>query len=114
VQTRRGPLDLRLVAIRKDAAIHRFLFLTPPNLTPLLSPDLRRTTYSFRRLTPAEIAAARPQRIRLHQVRPGETRARLIEQMAPDAGRERRFDILNGLADGAAPPPGSVVKVVAE
>jgi predicted Zn-dependent protease len=114
IQTRRGPLDLRLVAVRVDASVHRFLYLTPPALTPILAADLRRTTLSFRRLTPAETTAARPQRIRLHTVTTGETRAHLIELMAPDAGRDRRFDIMNGLAPGATPAAGTVVKVVAE
>ncbi|MSP47767.1 MAG: peptidase M48 [Alphaproteobacteria bacterium] len=114
IQARRGPLDLRLVAIRMDQAIHRFLYLTPPALTQPLETDLRRATYSFRRLTSAEAAAARPQRIRLHAVRPGDTRAGLIDFMPPEAGRGRRFDIMNGLADGAIPPVGTVVKVIAE
>jgi predicted Zn-dependent protease len=114
IQARRGPLDLRLVAIRIDANVHRFLLLTPPAQTVALSADLRRATESLRRLTPAEIAASRPQRVRLHAVRPGETRALLIEHLAPDAGRERRFDIMNGLAPGATPPAGTIVKVIAE
>jgi predicted Zn-dependent protease len=114
IQAKRGPLDLRLVAIRKEAMIHRFLFLTPPPLTQALSPDLGSSIMSFRRLTPAEVAAAKPQRIRLHAVRPGETKARLVEYMAADPGRERRFDIMNGLATGSVPAPGTVIKVVAE
>jgi predicted Zn-dependent protease len=114
IQARRGPLDLRLVAIRKETMIHRFLFLTPPALTQPLSADLGNTTHSFRRLTPAEIAAAKPQRIRLHAVRPGETRARLIDYMANAPGRERRFDIMNGFAEGTSPAAGSLIKVVAE
>ncbi len=114
IRTRRGPLDLRLVAIRIDANVHRFLLLTPPAQTVALSADLRRAAESFRRLTPAEIAASRPQRVRLHAVRPGETRALLIEHSAPDAGRERRFDIMNGLPAGGTPAAGTVVKVIAE
>lgn len=114
IQTRRGPLDLRLVAIRLDAAVHRFLCLTPPALAPIIAADLRRTTFSFRRLTTAEVAAARPQRLRLHAVGPGDTRERLLGLTAADEGHERRFDIMNGLAPGASPPAGTVVKVIAE
>lgn len=114
IETRRGPLDLRLVAIRIEATVHRFLYLTPPALTPTLMAELRRSSSSFRRLTAAEIAAAKPLKVRLYTVAPGESRARLMERMAPEAGRERRFDIMNGLADGAALPAGTVVKVIAE
>ncbi len=114
IQTRRGPLDLRIVAIRLDATVHRFLYLTPPQLTPTLGAELQRSTSSFRRLTAVEIAAARPLRVRLHTVAPDETRARLIEKMAQESGRERRFDIMNGLADGSAPSAGTVIKVIAE
>lgn len=106
-------MDLRLAAIRLETTIHRFLFLIPPQLTPSLSDDLRRTIQSFRRLSPAE-APATPQRLRLHLVQPGESRARLIQLMAPEAAVERRFDIINGLADGTSPPAGSQVKVIAE
>ena len=114
IQTRRGPLDLRLVAIRLDGTVHRFLYLTPPTLTSTLATDLRRSTFTFRRLTQAEIAAAKPLRVRLYAVATGETRGSLIEKMAQEAGRERRFDILNGLADGSSLPVGTMVKVIAE
>lgn len=114
IQARRGPLDLRLLAVRTETAINRFLFLTPTHLTAALAPDLRKVESSFRRLTPGEVAAVRPQRIRLHVVRPGETRAQLIDYMAHERGRERRFDIMNGLAEGAMPAASSLVKVVAE
>lgn len=113
IQARRGPLDLRLVAIHIGGAIHRFLFLTPPQLTLPLAADLQRTIASFRRLMPSESAIA-PQRIRLHTVQAGETRARLIELMAPDSRRERRFDIINGLAEGASVSPGQLVKLIAQ
>ncbi len=113
IQVRRGPMDLRLVAIRVEATIHRFLFLIPPQLSETLSEELHRTLFSFRRLSAAEAVAA-PRRIRLHTVQPGESKSRLIQMMAPDAARERRFDIINGLGESASPPPGSLVKVVTE
>ena len=113
IQVRRGPMDLRLAAIRHETTIHRFLFLIPPQLTQPLSDELRRTIQSFRRLSPGE-APASPQRLRLHVVQPGESRAHLIQLMARETGVDRRFDIINGLTDGASPPAGSPVKVIAE
>ena len=114
IKARRGPLDLRLVAIRTDSTVNRFLFLTPPSLSVALAADLQKVTSGFRRLTASEVSTVKPQRIRLHVVRAGESRAQLIDYMARDPGRERRFDIMNGLAEGAMPPVGSLVKVVAE
>jgi predicted Zn-dependent protease len=48
LDTRQGKADFRLVAIRLDGAIYRFLFVTPAELTTSMSASLRRTTYSFR------------------------------------------------------------------
>ncbi len=55
LRTDKGVLDVRLLAIRVNLqSIYRFLFLTPSDLTRKLARDLRRTTYSFRRLDEPE------------------------------------------------------------
>ena len=113
VQTRRGPIDLKMVAIRLGLAIHRFLILTPPSETQMLAADLRRTIGSFRALTPAEATAMGQQRMRLHTIRSGDTRESLAGLMAPGPGRDRRFEVINGI-DGALPAPGTVVKLIGE
>jgi predicted Zn-dependent protease len=114
IQTRRGPLDLRLVAIAADRTIHRFLFLTPPQMAASLAADLRGVPDSFRRLTPAEVADAAPRRLRVHVVQAQDSRETLIARTAADPVRDRRFDLINGLVDGGLPPAGTLVKLIVE
>lgn len=108
-----GRLDVRLVAIRFDDAIYRFLFATPPALTPALSLPLRQTTYSFRRLRPGD-PVPEPQRIRVVAAGPGDTVETLSRDMPFEDFREERFRVLNGLAPEDRLRLGDTVKVVVE
>jgi len=115
VQTNQGPRDLRLVAIAADAEqVYRFMFLTPTTATAALSAGLRETTYSFRRLTPAQAAALQPLRLRIVTVRPGETPQTMAARMAFRDAPLDRFLVLNGLEPGATLQPGQLVKIVTE
>ena len=110
-----GRLDARLVAISYDEeTLYRFLFATPPSVTQSLSVDLRRTTYSFRRLSAAEAAAIKPNRLRIHTVRRGETVSALAARMPFSDLPEKRFLTLNGLAPGAGLKAGQKVKLVVQ
>ena len=114
LETRGGPMDARLVAIRFDKErIYRLLMVTPPKLTGNLATALRRTTYSFRRLSQAEAAALKPRRIRVVVVRPGDTRQSLARRMRVEAEPRAWFDTLNALAPDARLSPGRRVKIVA-
>ncbi len=115
LSTRSGSRDVRLVAIRADAnAVYRFIFLTKPEITRVLAPELQRTAYSFRRLSAAEAAALQAQRIRVVRVEPGDTVSSMAQRMAFDDFREERFRVLNGLAAGDRLVPGQLVKLVVE
>ena len=108
-------MDLRLVAIRLDGdSIFRFAFLTPAALTAGLSVPLRRTTFSFRRLSGAEAAALKPLRIRVEPVDPGDDLAHFAARMDLPRFQAEWFQVLNGLAPGQRPAVGNLVKVVAE
>ena len=112
-ETRTGARDLRLVVIRGGGKrIFRFVFLTPPEMTRRLATDLRRTTYSFRRLSAHEAQAIRPLRLAVIPVRPGDTAAGLAARMPFENFRRERFDTLNGLAGDQPLTPGSRVKTV--
>lgn len=65
-------------------------------------------------MSAAEIAEARPLRIKVVKVAPGDTVEKLANRMAvPDRALER-FGVLNGLNPGDRLQPGSEVKIVAE
>lgn len=115
INSRGGRLDGRLVAISYDeGTIYRFLFATPPSATRSLSVDLRRTTYSFRRLSDAEAAAIKPNRLRIHTVRRGDTVSALAGRMPFSDLPEKRFRTLNGLAPEAGLKVGEKVKLVVQ
>jgi predicted Zn-dependent protease len=115
VQGNNGVRDLRLVAIRYDATtIYRFLFVTQPADTAGLSEWLRRTTYSFRKLTEAEAARATPAKIRVVTVGTTDTVQSLAKRMAFDTAQEQRFRLINGLQPGDSVRPGERVKIIAD
>ena len=113
VKTQRGPMDLRLVAIAFDEkTVYRFLFLTPLHLSDKLAVALRRTTYSFRALSPREAAALKPLRIAIRTVRPGDTVASLARMLPFETLAVERFRVLNGLAPDQRLSPGDKVKII--
>jgi predicted Zn-dependent protease len=114
-RVRQGTLDIRLVAMQGDeGSVYRFLFATPSKLTGALSEELKRTTYSFRRLSPGEAAAIEPRRLRLYRVRPGDTPGGISRGMAVEGYRLQRFLVLNGLNENSPIRPGQILKIVTE
>ena len=108
-----GPRDVRLVAIQLDTEhIYRFAFITPPSESRRLNEELRRTTYSFRRLSDAEADAVQPLRIGLVKVRRGDTVAKLARRFPFERFRREWFRLLNGLGPDDSLRPGRNVKVV--
>ncbi|MGE5516430.1 MAG: M48 family metalloprotease [Bacteroidota bacterium] len=112
-RTKQGQADVRVVAIRFNAeAIYRFVFATLPEQTASLSTELRRTTYSFRALTPEERAGIQPWRIKVVTVRPGDSVDALAARMAPAQWQADLFRVINGLPPGETPEAGRRVKLV--
>jgi predicted Zn-dependent protease len=115
VQSQSGVRDLRLVAIRYDAnTIYRFLFMTQPQDTAGLNEWLRRTTYSFRKLTEAEAARTQPLRLRVVTVGASDTIESLSKRMAFDTAQEKRFRVINGLQPDDRLRLGDRVKIIAD
>jgi predicted Zn-dependent protease len=115
VQTSEGVRDVRLVAIRgRDGRIFRFMFLTSPAVTQALAVELKRTTYSFRRLGAAEAAAIRPLKIKTVTVKAGDTVQSLAAHQPPERFRLEWFEVLNDVSRHAPVPAGRVVKVISE
>jgi len=114
LNTRQGPVDLMLVAVRYAPGRYwRFQFVSTPPRTAAFSPGFLATLGSFRALSAAEAAAIRPLRIRAHQVRRGETVERLAQAM-PVARAEERFRLMNGLGPEEQVQAGQWVKLIAE
>lgn len=116
ISMRNGSLkDIRLLAIRENRdRIYRFLFLTPPAFTDRYATEFQRATYSFRRLSPSELAAIRPLRLRVVTVGRQDTAAGLAARMPFEQGGLEWFEVLNGLNRGQPLIPGETVKIVAE
>ena len=100
----------RPLAIRFSSdQIFRFLFLTPADQSAALSEDLRRATFSFRRLSADERSTLRPLRIDIRDVG-GRSSADFAAQMAVPEQPQRWFEVINGLTPGQQPT--GQVKVV--
>ena len=113
VRTNEGNFDARLVAYRVDQqTIYRMMFLTPGNQTARLSTEMRRTTYSFRRLSAAEASQLRPLVLRIVQVRSGDTVQSLAQQMPYADFKIERFEVLNGISRDDRLQPGQKLKMV--
>jgi predicted Zn-dependent protease len=114
LNTRQGPMDLLLVAIRSAPGRYwRFQFASTPQRSAAFLPGFQATLGSFRVLSDAEAAAIRPLRVRAHQVRHGETVAALARSM-PVARAEERFRLMNGLGPDEQVQAGQWVKLIAE
>lgn len=111
--TRSGAVDIRLVAMRRNAHdVFRFIFVTPTRLTGAFATDLKRTTYSLRAIDAGEAAQARPLKLLVVPVQAEDTAARLAATLPFGPFNEEWFRLLNGLEANEAPKPGAKVKVV--
>ncbi|MBM3540411.1 MAG: LysM peptidoglycan-binding domain-containing protein, partial [Alphaproteobacteria bacterium] len=103
----------RLVAIRLDPRIvYRFLFVSAPNQTAGLRDGFQRTTYSFKMLSAADAAKEEPHKVRLYQVRAGDTVEKVAARMPFDDHKVDRFLVMNGMTSRDPLKPGTLVKIV--
>jgi predicted Zn-dependent protease len=107
--------DYRLVALRYDSnAIYRFIFLSASDRTAAMNVPFRETTYSFRKLSDAEAAALKPQRLRIYEVKAGDSPAKIAARMPFEEDNLKRFLVLNAFTERTALQPGRRVKIVTE
>jgi predicted Zn-dependent protease len=105
--------DFDVTVIRVGQQIFRFLTAVPKG-SPQLEQVANVLRTSFRRMTPPEIAALKPLRVRVLTVKPGETIATFAARMM---GTERKLDLfrmINALSATATLQPGQRVKIIAE
>ena len=102
----------RLFVIRFGSDVYRFIFATK-QMTPAIDRSFGEAVNSFRRMSTAESASAKPLRIRVVQISEGDTIERLAGRMGTDR-KEERFRILNGLGASDRLRAGEQVKIVTE
>jgi predicted Zn-dependent protease len=88
--------QFKVYALRFGTDVYRFIFATRQKTTES-ERNARETVNSFRRLTLDEIQSARPLRIRVVTVQPGDTVESLAHRMAGVDRPVERFRLLNGL-----------------
>jgi predicted Zn-dependent protease len=106
--------QFRIYALRFGSDVYRFIFAAKQK-TQDSDKGFHDTVNSFRRLTLAEIQAARPLRIKVITVQPGDTVESLSHRMSGVDHPTERFRVLNGLdARLAALKPRDRVKIVVD
>ncbi|GAC1497672.1 MAG: M48 family metalloprotease [Bradyrhizobium sp.] len=105
--------NFRVYALRFGTDVYRFIFAARQKTTES-DRNARETVNSFRRLTLEEIQAARPLRIKVITVQPGDTVESLSHRMAGIDHPADRFRILNGLDNHAQVKVRDVVKIVVD
>jgi predicted Zn-dependent protease len=105
--------QFRIYALRFGSDVYRFIFATRAR-TPESDRSFRETVNTFRRLTLAEIQAARPLRIKILTVQPGDTVESLALRMQGVDRPLERFRVLNGLDARATVKPRDRVKIVVD
>jgi predicted Zn-dependent protease len=105
--------QFRVYALRFGTDVYRFIFAAKQKNTES-DRNARETVNSFRRLTLEEIQAARPLRIKVITVQPGDTVESLSHRMAGVDRPAERFRILNGLDPHAQVKVRDLVKIVVD
>jgi predicted Zn-dependent protease len=105
--------QFKVYALRFGSDVYRFIFATKQKTTES-DRNARETVNSFRRLTLDEIQSARPLRIKVINVQPGDTVESLSHRMAGVDRPADRFRIINGLEAHAQVKPRDRVKIVVD
>jgi predicted Zn-dependent protease len=105
--------QFKVYALRFGTDVYRFIFASKQKTTES-DRNARETVGSFRRLTLEEIQAARPLRIKVITVQPGDTVESLSHRMSGVDRPAQRFRILNGLDASAQVKARDRVKIVVD
>jgi predicted Zn-dependent protease len=105
--------QFKVYALRFGTDVYRFILAAKQKNTES-ERNARETVNSFRRLTLEEIQAARPLRIKVITVQPGDTVESLSHRMSGVDRPTERFRILNGLDAHAQVKVRDLVKIVVD
>lgn len=103
----------RVYVVRIDTDIYRFVFATR-QASDAADRGFRESMGTFRRISAAEAAAAKPFRIKIVKVPAAGTVEKLARQMAIKDRPIERFRVLNGLSPSERLKQGELVKIVVE
>lgn len=107
--------QIRIVAVKWSAdTFFRFQFAIPQGAPAALTEDLKRTTYSLRRMSAQEKRDIHPYKLRIVTARAGDSIASLANGMPFNSYREERFRALNALMPGQGIEPGARYKVISD
>ena len=105
--------QFKVYALRFGADVYRFIFASRQKTTES-ERNARETVNSFRQLSLDEVQAARPLRVKVITVQPGDTVESLSHRMAGVDHPMERFRILNGLDTHAQVKVRDRVKIVVD
>lgn len=105
--------SFRVYALRFGSEVYRFIFASKRKLAES-DHAFRTAVNSFRRLTLAEIQQARPLRLKIVAVQPGDTVESLANRMGGGDRQLERFRVLNGLGPKDTVRARDFVKIVTE
>lgn len=107
---------IRMVAIEWDAnTVFQFYMAMPQGTTAAEVEALKRTSYSFERLSPAAIREYQPKRLVIATARSGDTVQSLASGFPDnDSLNEERFRVLNGLSSADNVQAGRMYKVIVQ
>ena len=105
--------QFRVYALRFGTDVYRFIFATRQRSNET-DRSFRDTVNSFRRLTLSEIQEARPLRIKIINVQPGDTVESLAHRMAGVDHQAERLRVINGLDARATIKARDRIKIVVD
>lgn len=107
------PATFRLVAIRfPDNHVYRFLFAAPTNSFGSADAGFGAAVNSFRQLAANEATGFKPMRIRVVEVKQGDTIDSLAARMVVPEAKTEWFKVINRLDQGQPLQAGQLVKIV--
>ena len=108
-------MNIQLVAIQwSPQDFVRFQIAMPKNVSGDLLQALKRTTFSFRRLSASEKQSLKPYKIKLVRAGSGDSISSLASRMAVKEYAQDRFRVLNGLAPNENVQAGTLYKLIVE
>jgi predicted Zn-dependent protease len=103
----------RLYVVRFGDSVYRVIYAAK-NRTEAVDKSFRNSLSTFRRMTAQEIEGAQPLKLKIVEVKRGDTVEKLARHMAVNDRAMERFRVLNGLGEKDRVKPGDRIKLVVE